>query len=368
MRSRLRRGEGLVGMLVVIALVALLISILLPALARARQQAKKAYCANNLGQFGRALHIYAGEYRFFCPHSPYPTYRPAGRLGEDAVRREAAYDPNVGWLMAYAMRLAPPARYSNGHFQWYVLGEDEVPDILVCPAANRDLMFIPNPELSRCSPWESFVCQYAAFYQCSGTIRSATPVQQPQTATAPGVGGRNPSIPDPTQGLASGQRSDNSAGPVPYVRVAQHKSQAADVSAGSDQFECWIQAVDPSEIDNPGRLYYMADSREYRPAPGSWPAGTTNDGWYSGEGNKVYLGTRHRGMANVSYVDGHVSSDNLAHMPQWAIASPVTGWDDAQEWRCSTFADAVRVADIGTGHHVMPVLNVRGWESAFAGR
>jgi prepilin-type N-terminal cleavage/methylation domain-containing protein len=56
-----KKAFTLIELLVVVAIIALLIAILLPALARAREMARRAICASNLRQTGLALSTYASS-------------------------------------------------------------------------------------------------------------------------------------------------------------------------------------------------------------------------------------------------------------------------------------------------------------------
>ncbi len=108
MRRRNRSGFTLIELLVVVSIIALLISILLPSLAKARELARRAVCATNLNGIGKGFHTYAVDnhdsWPIAAPNStmnPNPTpvqyYNMTGKYGGPLTAGDPATQISGGY-------------------------------------------------------------------------------------------------------------------------------------------------------------------------------------------------------------------------------------------------------------------------------
>jgi len=102
-RRKQRHGFTLVELLVVIGIIALLISILLPSLSRAREQGNSVKCINNLRQIAFACIQYANANKSYLPHTATGTVQ-----WYDAIAWQNGRDLNESVIAPYMGKTFDP--------------------------------------------------------------------------------------------------------------------------------------------------------------------------------------------------------------------------------------------------------------------
>lgn len=272
-----RQAFTLVELLVVIGIIALLISILLPAMGRARAQAQSVSCLANLRSIGQSINLYAAANRGSLPYGYWDG------IGPDGVEQGAGNNSSDWQLLLMSGALG-----KGGSTYGTQSGADasKLQQMFVCPSASTERASSPALRVERRLHYASHP-RLMPRLDDKDLSKASQPLMKPYK-------------------LGSIKRSSE----ITLIFDAAQITQQLDGN-------CFAVATN---LDQDG-LYYAQDS-----GPKQWnyllvkdglkldvAVYTPNQDWPSGAAGSANLRWRHgrNDSANFLYADGHADSLKL---------------------------------------------------------
>jgi prepilin-type N-terminal cleavage/methylation domain-containing protein/prepilin-type processing-associated H-X9-DG protein len=155
----------LIELLVVIAIIAILAALLLPALARAKEEAKQVKCRSNLKQWAIVLNLYTPDYKETLPRDGMGS---SGEYANGDPTDGGPVDPNAWFNLLPPLMANKPLYYYYSNLvnergglptkavQYMPFPNSGIGPIWVCPSANMSMVSVANLEGTPGKGWYGF--------------------------------------------------------------------------------------------------------------------------------------------------------------------------------------------------------------------
>ena len=288
-------GFTLIELLVVVSIIALLVSMLLPMLGKAKEQARQVSCSNNQRNI-----VNSGLGEYVADWNVYPFNR-------------YDYDPDY-WSRHNWQALGCLSKYVGGPAVGYwgtsdirQLDEGKFPGVYVCPSANLGAVYAHNGGF-----------KYHACYWTNVAIRCNR--------------GWGRLFSDYTQtGQSPGWDIDSGGESRFYGAVCPNWGKHPDTQGGPEHWRS-VYHPTPETIRNPAGMVFSGDTND-KPWLGGWHeydpgAWLLKPGWGWVRGSLGF--DRHQGRIMLGYADGHAEAfeeDRLAGGAVYSFTPPETTGD-----------------------------------------